>query len=72
VLGALLDAQWRQAGPAIHEAVIVDRNRAWADAIAERLDGSGRIFVAVGAAHLVGEENVVELLRERGIEVEGP
>jgi uncharacterized protein YbaP (TraB family) len=72
VLGALLDAQWRQAGPAIHEAVIVDRNRDWADAIAERLDGSGRVFVAVGAAHLVGEENVVHLLRERGIEVEGP
>ena len=72
LLGALLDAQWRQAGPAIHEAVILQRNRAWAEAIAERLDGSGRVFIAVGAAHLVGEQNVVDLLRSRGIEVEGP
>lgn len=72
LLALLLDAQWRAAGPAIHEAVILRRNRAWADAIARRLDGSGRIFVAVGAAHLVGDESVVDLLRARGIEVEGP
>lgn len=71
-LGRLLDAQWREAGPAIHEAVILRRNRAWADAVAERLEGSGRVFVAVGAAHLVGEDSVVDLLRARGIEVEGP
>lgn len=67
-----LDAEWRESGPVIHEAVILERNRAWADEIATRLDGSGRIFVAVGAAHLLGDDSVVELLRERGIEVEGP
>lgn len=71
-LERLLAAEWRIAGPAIHEAVILERNRAWADAIEARLDGSGRIFIAVGAAHLVGEDSVVDLLRERGIEVDGP
>ncbi|MBY0567558.1 MAG: TraB/GumN family protein [Hyphomonadaceae bacterium] len=67
-----LDRQWAEAGPAIHNALIIERNRAWADAIAERLEGSGSAFITVGAAHLVGDENVVQLLRERGITVEGP
>ncbi|MGE0741637.1 MAG: TraB/GumN family protein [Hyphomonadaceae bacterium] len=71
-LGRLLDAQWRQAGPVLHEALILQRNRVWADEIVRRLNGSGRVFVAVGAAHLVGDGNVIALLRARGLEVEGP
>lgn len=71
-LNAALAPQWEEAGPVVHEAVILRRNRAWADEIAARLDGSGRIFIAVGAAHLIGDGNVVDLLRARGIDVEGP
>lgn len=71
-LGDQLDAQIGEAGPAVHQALIVDRNRAWANEIAQRLAGEGRIFIAVGAAHLVGDSSVVALLRERGIAVEGP
>ena len=71
-LAALLDAQWREAGPGIHDALIVRRNRSWTAEIARRLDGSGRVFYAVGAAHLVGRDSVVAMLRARGIEVEGP
>lgn len=66
------ETQWRRAGPAVHAAIILNRNRAWADEIERRLDGSGRIFMAVGAAHLIGEGSVVNLLRARGIAVEGP
>ncbi len=71
-LERLLDTQWRDAGPTFHAALILDRNRAWADEIERRLAGSGRIFVAVGASHLIGDASVVDLLRERGIAVEGP
>jgi hypothetical protein len=71
-LQRMLDAEWREGGPEIHEALLLRRNRAWADEIAARLDGSGRIFIAVGAAHLLGDGSVVDLLRERGIAVEGP
>lgn len=71
-LGEQLDAQIGEAGPAVHQALIVDRNRAWTDEIVERLNGEGKIFIAVGAAHLVGDNSVVAMLRERGIEVEGP
>jgi uncharacterized protein YbaP (TraB family) len=71
-LARLFDAQWQAGSPAVHEAIILQRNRAWADEIARRLDGEGRVFIAVGAAHLVGEGNVIALLRDRGIAVEGP
>jgi len=71
-LNTALAPQWEDAGPVVHESVILRRNRAWADEIATRLDRPGRIFIAVGAAHLVGDDSVVDLLRARGIEVEGP
>ncbi|MBX9747451.1 MAG: TraB/GumN family protein, partial [Hyphomonadaceae bacterium] len=71
-LSERLDADWAEAGPAVHDAIIVRRNLAWADEIERRLAGAGSAFITVGAAHLVGEQNVVTLLRERGIVVEGP
>lgn len=71
-LEARLSADWRETGPGVHEAVILQRNRVWADAIETRLEGSGRVLVVVGAAHLVGEGSVVDVLRARGIAVEGP
>lgn len=66
------ETQWRRAGPAVHAAIILNRNRAWAEEIERRLGGAGRIFIAVGAAHLIGDGSVVDLLRARGIVVEGP
>ncbi len=71
-LQRLLEAQWDESGEAVHQALILRRNRAWADEIVRRLDGSGRLFFTVGAAHLLGDDSVVDLLRQRGIEVEGP
>jgi|CXWL01.1.fsa_nt_gi uncharacterized protein YbaP (TraB family) len=71
-LGRMLDAEMREAGDAAFAALITRRNEAWADEIERRLAGSGKIFYAVGAAHLVGEHSVVAMLRQRGVEVEGP
>jgi len=71
-LEALLDAEWEAAGPTIHAALITNRNRDWAEQIERRLDGSGRVFIAVGAAHLLGDDSVIALLRARGVAVEGP
>lgn len=56
--------------PAIRRSVVIDRNRRWADAVVSRLARPGRVFVAVGAGHLVGLESVVALLRQRGLTVE--
>lgn len=71
-LAAALDDDLNEAGPAVHEALIAGRNRAWAAEIKRRLAGDGRIFYAVGAAHLAGADSVVALLRADGVVVEGP
>jgi len=56
--------------PDLHAILILDRNRAWAAKIAERLrSGKGVTFMAVGAAHLVGHDSVQEALKARGISV---
>lgn len=46
-----------------------DRNRKWMDKITNTIPVQ-RVLVAVGAAHLVGEQGLIELLRSRGYTVE--
>ncbi len=55
--------------PELFEAVIAQRNRNWIAPLEERLARSGVTFVAVGVAHLVGEDSVVALLRGKGYSV---
>lgn len=50
------------------ERLLYQRNRNWADWIAERLKSPGTVFVAVGAGHLAGEHSVQAALARRGIE----
>lgn len=45
-----------------------DRNANWAEVLEDRL-GEKTLFIAVGAAHLGGEEGVIALLREQGYEL---
>jgi uncharacterized protein len=71
-LDRLLRKESSEAGPAVYAALLSSRNARWAEAIARRLDGGGHIFIAVGAAHLIGPDGVVARLRARGIHVEGP
>ena len=52
--------------PALIEPVIHARNRAWADALARRMERPGDVLVAVGAGHLVGEASLIEELQTRG------
>jgi hypothetical protein len=46
------------------------RNRVMADAVADYASVGQPHFVAVGAAHLPGEDGILELLRRRGFDVE--
>lgn len=56
--------------PLFFDAMFHRRNRAWADEIDTLLQGSGTAFIVVGAGHLVGRENVIELLAAEGYSVE--
>lgn len=48
------------------EAIYFERNREMASGIARIVDAGGRSFVAVGAAHVVGDRGVPSLLAARG------
>jgi len=55
--------------PKLYQTLIVDRNNKWVRNIEGYLNGSGNTMVIVGAAHLVGADGLVNLLRKRGCKV---
>ena len=55
--------------PKLYQTLIVDRNNKWVRNIEGYLNGSGSTMVVVGAAHLVGADGLVNLLRKRGYKV---
>jgi uncharacterized protein len=71
-IDAVMNGQMRTDAPEVHDVIIVQRNLRWVEDIAEMLDGSGTTFIAVGSGHLPGEQGVISLLRDRGIDVSGP
>lgn len=62
----------RRRMPALYRRLVTGRNLAWSRAIEQRLRGSGRTVVVVGAGHLVGPDGLPALLRKHGVAVEGP
>jgi len=70
-LNAVAVEEMRTETPELYEALLVRRNTDWVGQIQTLLEGSGTIFIAVGAAHLVGEDSVQEILKARGVAVEG-
>ncbi|KPF83214.1 polysaccharide biosynthesis protein GumN [Brevundimonas sp. AAP58] len=61
--------EMRTVSPEIHEALLVRRNVDWADQIQTLLAGSGTTFIAVGSAHLAGDDSVQQILEDRGVTV---
>lgn len=57
--------QWGQ----LYDVLLTQRNTDWADQIQVMLEGSGTTFIAVGAAHLAGEDSVQSILQDRGVAV---
>ena len=56
--------------PAMYQKVIVERNRRWLSQIEKLMAQGEHVLLVVGAAHLVGKEGVIELLKARGYAVE--
>lgn len=58
----MIDQELAQT-PAIYEALLLNRNRKWAEQLTRVMnEETGDIFVAVGAGHLVGKDSVETLL----------
>lgn len=70
VIERLAVDEFKNEYPAVYEVMLADRNRSWAPVLVREMEGAGVDFVAVGAAHLVGEDGLIALLRARGMRVE--
>ena len=55
--------------PQIREQILVRRNRDWTDQITDMMRLGATPFVAVGAAHLAGDDSVQSMLEARGYTV---
>nr|WP_314443394.1 TraB/GumN family protein [uncultured Sphingomonas sp.] len=57
----------QRQSPEAYRRLFTDRNAAWAQWIARRLEQPGTVFVAVGTGHLVGPDSVQANLAAQGI-----
>ena len=71
-ISQLSDRDIRQKSPALYKTLVIDRNETIADQIAALLKdpATGTIFVALGAAHLAGPDQIQNLLAKRGFSAE--
>jgi uncharacterized protein YbaP (TraB family) len=58
--------------PALRERLLKQRHDKWLPQIEKMISQGGNHLVVVGAAHLVGPDSVVAMLRAKGIKIEGP
>ena len=54
----------------LYNALLVDRNNNWMKVIEKMFSEPGTEFVLVGAAHLVGEDGLLNLLSKKGYRIE--
>lgn len=59
----------KDKSPDFYNALLRDRNRKWVKPLTRWMEDSGTGFVAVGASHLLGEDSLIEMLREQGYQV---
>ncbi len=52
--------------PNVYNRFVIQRNREWINKLEDLLGHGGTALVVVGAGHLVGPENVLQLLKNRG------
>ncbi|MBN4079111.1 TraB/GumN family protein [Beggiatoa alba] len=62
--------EMRRNFPGIYQQLLVNRNHNWLPRIETMLSDPGIELILVGALHLVGDDGVLQLLRERGYRIE--
>lgn len=65
-------AELAAMSPELNAAFLTDRNHDWANKLSNKnwkLEQDATYLVVVGAMHLIGDQNLIELLEKRGFEV---
>ena len=68
-----MNEELRNGGDAdkhMYQVLVADRNVAMVDKLERLLKRGGSYFVVLGAAHFVGKDGIVELLKAKGYQVQ--
>ncbi|GLX78615.1 conjugative transfer protein GumN [Thalassotalea insulae] len=68
-LSQLIIEPMKADNPTLFKLIMTDRNIRWIGQIEQMFDDHDTEFVLVGVGHLVGENNVLQLLQDRGYQV---
>jgi len=68
-IAALENSDMRAKYPVLYKTLLIDRNHRWAQQISQMLQQHRTIFIAVGAAHLAGPDDVQNQLQKLGVAV---
>ena len=55
--------------PDIMDRLLIERNRDWLEKMHTFMDQPDNVLIVVGVGHLIGDESLVDFLRENGFEV---
>ena len=55
--------------PGLRSKLLIKRNRRWVSGIKALMRENKNVLVIVGAGHLVGPDSLLDLLRDKGLEV---
>ncbi len=70
-IGELMGSGPALGSPLAYERIIVDRNKNWTEQITELMaNEAGTFLIAVGTAHLAGDDSVIKMLEAKGTLVE--
>lgn len=69
LLDTLFVSDMKEGYPELYDSLLVQRNLNWMPIIESMFNDADTEFVLVGAAHLVGEDGLLNLLRNKGYEV---
>ena len=68
-LSELFVEDMKVEAPALYDSLLLKRNRKWIPQIDRMLQDADTEFVLVGAAHIVGENGLLDLLSQEGYEI---
>lgn len=69
-LNEMFIVDMREQAPDLYDSLLRLRNLNWLPQVEQMLRDSDTEFVLVGAAHLVGQDGLLELLRDKGYQVQ--
>ena len=58
--------------PTLRKRLLRERHDKWLPQIQKMIADGRTHFIVVGAAHLVGPDSVIAMLRAKGVRIEGP